>query len=111
VKSFSINSNDVLYCPFPLFHADATALTVVPVLLTGVTGALSVRFSPSRFWDEIRATRATIYDFMGATLALVFKQNPSENDRYHNVRLAWGMSVQPWAEKYEDASDIPYSEV
>lgn len=44
---------------------------------------------------------------LGATLALVFKQNPSENDRYHNVRLAWGMFVPPWAEKYEDRFGHP----
>jgi crotonobetaine/carnitine-CoA ligase len=30
VRDFGLHQDDVLYCPFPLFHADATALTVVP---------------------------------------------------------------------------------
>ncbi|PVH79817.1 putative coenzyme A synthetase [Cadophora sp. DSE1049] len=101
INSFSITSSDVLYCPFPLFHADATALTVVPALLTGCTAALAPRFSTSRFWDEIRSTRATIYDFMGATLTLIYKQPPLPTDTDHNVRLAWGVPVPSWAFEYE----------
>ena len=101
IKYFSITSSDVLYCPFPLFHADATALTTVPALLTGAIAALSVRFSASKFWSEIHESRATIYDFMGATLALTYKQPPSPLDNDHNVRLAWGVPVPSWAADYE----------
>jgi crotonobetaine/carnitine-CoA ligase len=101
IRSFSITSSDVLYCPFPLFHADATALTIIPALLTGATAALSVRFSASRFWNEIRESKATIYDFMGATLALLYKQPSSSSDKFHNVRLGWGVPVPSWASDYE----------
>ncbi len=54
LRDFELTQDDVLYCPFPLFHADATALTTVPALLLGATAAISRRFSASRFWDEIR---------------------------------------------------------
>ncbi|KIX04694.1 uncharacterized protein Z518_05564 [Rhinocladiella mackenziei CBS 650.93] len=100
--AFGLCQDDVLYCPFPLFHADATALTTVPALLLGATAALSVRFSASRFWDEIRATKATVYDFMGATLALTYKQEPSSKDRDHNVRLAWGVPLPHFSKDYEE---------
>lgn len=94
--------SDILYCPFPLFHADATALTTIPAILLGATAALSQRFSASRFWDEVRETGATVYDFMGATLALTWKQplNPVK-DRDHKVRLAWGVPVPQFASEYE----------
>jgi acyl-CoA synthetase (AMP-forming)/AMP-acid ligase II len=101
IDPFSITSSDILFCPFPLFHADATALTIVPTILTGCTAALSVRFLPRKFWDEIRATKATIYDFMGATLAMTCKQPPSPLDQDHNVRLAWGVPIPSWAGEYE----------
>lgn len=101
IEGCGLRSDDVLYCPFPLFHADATALTVIPAILLGCVAALSVRFSASRFWDEIRTTKATIYDFMGATLALTYKQPPSDRDREHNVRLAWGVPIPYFAEDYE----------
>ncbi|EED20973.1 coenzyme A synthetase, putative [Talaromyces stipitatus ATCC 10500] len=101
IESFGIHGEDVLYCPFPLFHADATALTVIPAILLGAVAALSTRFSASRFWDEIRATRATVYDFMGATLALTYKQPASPKDLDHSVRLAWGVPIPSFAEDYE----------
>jgi len=111
ISAFKITPEDVLYCPFPLFHSDATALTTIPALLTGCTAALSVRFSVSKFWDEIRNTKATIYDFMGATLALLFKQPPTANDRNHNVRLAWGVPVISWATDYEARFGHPIVEL
>lgn len=101
VRDFGLRSDDVLYCPFPLFHADATALTTVPALLTGATAALSRRFSARKFWDEIRATDATVFDFMGATLSILYKADPRPDDRQHRVRLAWGVPVPDWAEDFE----------
>jgi non-ribosomal peptide synthetase component F len=97
IEAFKIHSDDVIFCPFPLFHADATALTVIPALLLGATAALSIRFSASRFWDEISEAKATVYDFMGATLALTYKQPPNERDRDHHVRLAWGVPIPAFA--------------
>lgn len=101
IESCGLQSDDVLYCPFPLYHVDATALTVIPAILLGVPAALSARYSASRFWDEIQASRATVCDFMGATLALTYKQPPSPADRDHRVRLAWGVPIPHFAEDYE----------
>lgn len=101
IDGCDLQQEDVLYCPFPLFHADATALTTIPAILLGATAALSVRFSVSRFWEEIRSTGATVYDFMGATLAMIYKQPPSALDRNHKVRLAWGVPIPSWAHDYE----------
>ena len=69
-----LRPDDVLYCPFPMFHADATYLSTVPAILAGCTVAIGERFSVSRFWDEVRRFDATIFDFMGATLTLLWKQ-------------------------------------
>ncbi|KAJ5889082.1 hypothetical protein N7495_009123 [Penicillium taxi] len=87
MESCKLRTEDVLYCPFLLFHVDATALTVIPTILLGATTALSPRFTASRFWDEIRETKTTVYDFMGATLALIYKQPPSPRDREHRRRF------------------------
>ncbi|KAI1016755.1 hypothetical protein LB504_007145 [Fusarium proliferatum] len=101
LESCELRDTDVLYCPFPLFHLDATALTIIPALLLGAVAALSVRFSASKFWNEIRATEATIYNYMGATLAITYKQPPNERDRDHKVRLAWGVPLPNFAQEYE----------
>jgi len=102
IRDFGLREDDVLYCPFPLYHADATALTTVPALLMGATAAITKRFSASRFWDEVRETQATVFDFMGATLSILWKAEPRPDDADNPVRLAWGVPVPPgWAEDFE----------
>lgn len=101
VQHLQLRDDDVLYCPFPLFHLDATVLTVMPALVLGTTAAISSQFSVSRFWPEIRAFRATVFDFMGATLTMLHKQPPAADDRDNPVRLAWGVPVPDFATEFE----------
>ena len=101
VETLSLRPEDVLFCPFPLFHIDATALTTIPAMLLGAIAAFSDRFSASRFWEQVREAKATVYNFMGATLALTYKQPPKPRDRDHSVRLAWGVPIPSFAEDYE----------
>lgn len=100
-RDVGMRQDDVLYCPFPYFHADATALTTVPALLLGATAAISRKFSASRFWDEIRDTRSTVFDFMGATLTILYKAEPKPTDADNSVRVAWGVPMPEWAEDFE----------
>ncbi len=94
-------ASDTLYSPFPLFHADATTLTVMPALLMGARVALSERFSASRFWDEVRRYGATVFDFMGATLTMLWKQPPRPDDADNPVRLAWGVPMTDFSAQFE----------
>jgi crotonobetaine/carnitine-CoA ligase len=102
VRDFGLVEEDVLFCPFPLFHADATALTIVPALLTGATAAIGRRFSASRFWSEVRAVQATVFDFMGATLSILNTAEARPDDADNPVRLAWGVPVPAWAPDFEE---------
>lgn len=102
IRDFGLRHDDVLYCPFPLFHPDATALTAVPALLTGATAAISRRFSASGFWHEIREAGATVFDFMGATLTILNKAEPAVDDADNPVRVAWGVPVPAWAGEFEE---------
>jgi crotonobetaine/carnitine-CoA ligase len=101
IRQLGLRSDDVLYCPFPLFHIDATALTVVPALLLDATAAIGERFSASGFWDEVRATGATVFDFMGATLSILHNAAPRNDDADNPARLAWGVPVPEWVEEFE----------
>ena len=102
VDYFALRADDVLYCPYPLFHLDATVLTVVPALVLGATAAIGARFSASGFWDEVRRFGATVFDFMGATLTILYKREPREDDRDHAVRLGWGIPMPDFAEAFEE---------
>ncbi len=101
VQHLQFRPDDVLYCPFPLFHLDAAVLTVMPALVLGAKAAISRQFSVSRFWPEVRAFGATVFDFMGATLTMLHKQEPSPDDGDNDVRLAWGVPVPDFADEFE----------
>lgn len=77
--------DEVLYTCLPLFHANALLLTCQRALVTGLTVALSQRFSASRFWDEIRQHRATTFNALGAMIPILMKQPERDNDRDNDV--------------------------
>ncbi|MEN9645722.1 MAG: hypothetical protein RL238_2391 [Actinomycetota bacterium] len=100
-EHLGFRDDDVLYCPFPLFHIDATVLTVAPALVLGTTAAIGERFSVSGFWPEVRRFGATVFDFMGATLTMLHKQPERPDDADNPVRLGWGVPVPESADDFE----------
>jgi crotonobetaine/carnitine-CoA ligase len=102
IEHFELRADDVLYSPFPLFHLDASVLTVVPALELGTTAAIAERFSASQFWDDVRRFGATVFDFMGATLTMLYKREPRPDDADNPARLAWGVPVPEFADAFED---------
>lgn len=101
IQGLGLREDDVLYCPYPLFHLDAAVMTVVPALRLRCVAAIGERFSVSRYWDEMRAFRATVFDFMGATITMLWKQPPGPRDRDHCARLGWGVPLPSWAPRFE----------
>ena len=101
IQGLALQRDDVLYCPYPMFHLDAAVMTIAPALLLRGVAAIGERFSVSRFWDEMRAFKATVFDFMGATITMLWKQPPSARDREHVARLGWGVPLPAWAPEFE----------
>jgi crotonobetaine/carnitine-CoA ligase len=89
---------DVAYTCYPLFHANALFLTVTPAMHCGAQVALGVRFSASRFWEEIRKHGATTFNGLGAVMPILMKQPPRPSDRDHRVRfvLSAGCPADMW---------------
>lgn len=102
IEGLGLRTDDVLYCPYPLFHLDAAVMTVAPALRLRCIAAIGERFSASRYWDEMRQFKATVFDFMGATLTMLWKQPPSPRDRDHHARLGWGVPMPAWAPEFEE---------
>lgn len=105
-QHMGFRASDVLYCPFPLFHADAALLTVGAALSVGATAAIGERFSVSGFWAEVRAFEATVFDFMGATLTMLHQCPPDARDADNPVRLAWGAPMPSCADDFERRFDL-----
>ena len=97
-----IAAGDVLFNPFPLFHIDASVLTLAPAIVRGCTAALADRFSASRFWDQVREFEATHFDFMGSTLTMLWKQPERPDDADNPARVGWGVPMPDFAAGFEE---------
>ena len=88
-------------------NAIIKTLTVGAALAVGGTAALGTRFSASGFWREVRAFGATVFNFMGATLTILWNRAPRPDDRDHSVRLAWGVPMPTWRDEWEARFGFP----
>lgn len=83
----------------PLHHGAGVAVLIAAVI-GKVTLAMVERFSVSKFWQEVRENGVTHIHYLGGVLPLLLKQTPSEQERDHKVRIAWGGGCPPeiWRE-------------
>ena len=84
-----------LFNPLPLFHVNASILSFYCMLLSGGCQIQTDRFAPSRWWEEVATTRATIVHYLGVIIPLLLKQAPSEWEKKHQVRFGYGAGVEP----------------
>jgi len=91
------SKNDIFYTCLPLFHANALWITVTQAMWANAQVAFNKRFSARRFWDEIRHSRATTFNSLGAMAAILLKQPPDPRDKEHNVRFILSSACPPEA--------------
>lgn len=82
----TLKKSDIYYTCLPLFHANALILTVSMAMLGKAAVAMSEKFSASKFWDEVRESRATVFNSIGAMIPILMKQPEKPNDRDNRVR-------------------------
>jgi carnitine-CoA ligase len=90
---------DVLYLWEPIFHVGGAQILLMP-LYADVSLALARRFSASGFWADVVRTGATHVHYLGGILQILLGRPPSDLERQHRVRVAWGAGATPviWAE-------------
>jgi crotonobetaine/carnitine-CoA ligase len=101
---------DVFFVWEALYHIGGAQLLPLP-LSHGIRFAMVDRFSASRFWQQAKAEGATHIHHLGGILQLLLKQPPSDIDRSHGVRVAWGGGCPPdiWS-AFEARFGIPVRE-
>ncbi len=103
---------DRLYNPLPLFHVNASILSFYCMLLTGNCQVQTDRFQPTRFWTEVRESRATIVHYLGVVIPMLLNQPPSPQDREHDVRFGFGAGVEPQLHRvFEERFGFPLLEL
>ncbi|OAA62232.1 long-chain fatty acid transporter [Cordyceps fumosorosea ARSEF 2679] len=105
-SKFSVNflgrGDDVMYTCMPLYHASASLLGFCATVIGGSTLALGRKFSTKTFWPEVRASHATVIQYVGETLRYLLAAPPELDpvtgaslDRAHAVRVAFGNGLRP----------------
>ena len=67
----------------------------MPALLANARLALGKRFSASNFWKDINRYQATVFNFVGTMIPILYKQDPTPDDAHNTVRLARGGNIPP----------------
>src|SRR5262249_11339426 len=79
--------------PLPLSHMNAQVVTATCAMLTANCLAQPERFSPSRWWKDVEASRATIIHYLGVMPPLLLNQPPVLEERRHRIKFGLGAGV------------------
>ncbi|CAG4885144.1 Long-chain-fatty-acid--CoA ligase [Georgfuchsia toluolica] len=99
IQILRLTPEDKLYNCLPLFHMNAQFLSVLPTLVLGATCVLVDRFSASRFWEDIRQYDATVFNFLGPMINVLWNQPERDDDALVPVRVALGVPVPAHLER------------
>lgn len=87
--------DDVIYTFLPLFHVNAKFMAVMAALVADAQVVLRERFSASAFWDDVRKYGVTQFNYLGAVMTILSKQEPKPDDADNPVRIALGPGCPP----------------
>ncbi|MBW4052285.1 MAG: long-chain-acyl-CoA synthetase [Proteobacteria bacterium] len=106
----NITPADRLYDCLPMYHSVGGVVATGATLVGGGTVVVRDRFSASRFWQEIREERCTIFQYIGE-LCRYLANSPAGTEREaagHALRLACGngLRAEVW-ETFQSRFGIP----
>ena len=81
--------------PLPLFHMNSQAVSATAAILTASCLAQPERFSPTRWWKDVVAAKATVIHYLGVMPPLLLNQPTSDEERAHRVKFGLGAGVEP----------------
>jgi carnitine-CoA ligase len=85
-RGLYLDSSDRLLTSLPIFHVNAQVCTVLSALTVGGTCIILEEYRATRFWDQIRAHRATGISLVAMQARTLLAQPPRETDNQHDLR-------------------------
>lgn len=86
VVSCLFGRDDRFLTALPAFHANAQATSIMVSLVAGATCVLVEGYSARRFWQQIRAHRATCTSLVAMQVRTLLAQPPDPGDTDHRLR-------------------------
>ncbi|KAF8859354.1 long-chain fatty acid transporter-like protein [Acephala macrosclerotiorum] len=99
--------DDRWYDCMPYYHGTGGVMAI-SCMMTGLTLCIGKKFSTSRFWGEVRDSRATWITYVGETARYLLAAPPSPLDKDHHVRCMYGNGLRPdvWF-KFRERFNVP----
>lgn len=92
-RASDMTPRDALYSAGPFSHLNAW-WAFAGAIVGGVQQAFDLRFSASRFWEQAEAAQATLFDYVGAMIAILLRRDegPGPGSR---LRAGLGGAARP----------------
>lgn len=111
LASFS-TEGERLYNPLPVYHINSSVMSFQGMMLSGGCQIQADRFNPTRWWDEVCQTRASIVHYLGIIVPLLLGMPETAQERAHRVRFGIGAGVEPQLHaEFERRCGFPLIEV
>jgi acyl-CoA synthetase (AMP-forming)/AMP-acid ligase II len=104
-RAFEMKPGDRTFCVMPLFHTNGLMFSTLPFLLTGGTVIMRKRFSATRFWTQLRESRASTTSVSPTMLAMLLeheaKAPPASRIRLDYIKVASAPTPVELAQRFE----------
>jgi fatty-acyl-CoA synthase len=87
---YGYTTEDVCYCPMPLFHGNALMALWGPAVMVGAAIAVRPRFSASAFMGDVRRFGATKFSYVGKAIAYILATPERPDDADNTLKSAFG---------------------
>ena len=91
----NLNTDDVMYCTLPLYHATGMVVCWCGVIAGAGTFAIRRKFSTSSFWKDVKKFDASAIGYVGELCRYLMDAPASELDHSHRVTKMIGNGMRP----------------
>ena len=84
-----------IYNPLPLFHVNALVFSFYCAMVRGNCQVQTDRFHPSRWFEEVHDSQATVVHYLGVVVPMLLNQPAHPLERAHRIRFGIGAGVDP----------------
>lgn len=89
-----IGPSDRMYDCLPMYHSVGGIVAAGATLVGAGAVVVRERFSASRFWQDVREERCTLFQYIGELCRYLLAQPPTDLERGHRLRLACGNGLR-----------------
>ncbi len=101
-----------IYNPTPFYHVNNLLVSLTCAMLLRSCHVLPERFSPSKWWQEVCATGATVLHYVGIVPLMLFNQPVDPFERRHKARFAIGAGIEATLHRaIEERFGLPFVEI